>query len=121
MHGAQRVAIRTNFPEDQRRFDSSGTAATATCSRPRMPVESRANTRSQYARDWASSIRRVRPFPCGLIALDDEGAHRLSVAVVVRDEAPSPLPRKVSVRQSKAASCVPRETVAEQLDLRLKL
>src|SRR5882762_10628923 len=61
------------------------------------------------------------PFPGGLIAFDDEGAHHPSMAVMVSDKG-TVLVAAEGEREAieRLRRAVPCEAIAEQLDLRLE-
>src|SRR6267143_385447 len=124
MHGAQRVADQDELSRgpapvrQQRKLPPQRLVRDQ-----RMPVEiPRKHALAVRARLGVVHSAESRPFPGGLIALDDEGAHRLSMAVVVRDEGTVPVAaegEREAIESLRRA--VPREAVTEQLDLRLKL
>src|SRR5439155_850090 len=87
-----------------------------------MPVQiRREDALAVRARLGVIHPAECRPFPGGLIAFDDEGAHRGGVAVTMGDEGTVPVAAEGEREAIEALRrAVPREAVGEQLDLRLE-
>src|SRR5712691_1111519 len=124
MHGAQRVAHQDKLSREpaparqQRKLPPQRLVRDQ-----RMPVEIRRKyPLAVHARLSVVHPAEPRPFPGGLIAFDDKGAHGGGVAVMVSDKC-SVLGAAEGEREAleRLRRAVPREAVAEQLDLRLKL
>src|SRR5438445_2028773 len=123
MHGAQRVADQDKLPRgpapvrQQRKLPPQRPVRDQ-----RMPVEIRCEyPLAVRARLGVIHPAESRPVPGELIAFDDKGAHRPSVAVMVSDKR-TVLVAAEGEREAveRLRGAVPREAVGEQLDPRLK-